>query len=93
MARLFDDASKLMTWMDVEPSVPDGEEAEVMHVIVVELTTFTLVAETMLKPFCPPICTIAPVRKLDPVIVMDVPPWAEPEFGETENTLGAGVFR
>ena len=38
----------------------------------------------------PAIVTVAPTTKLVPVIVIEVPPAAGPEFGETLVTDGAG---
>jgi hypothetical protein len=60
------------------PAVPAG----VVAVIKVLLVTVTPVAAL------PPKLTVAPVKKLVPVIVTAVPPAADPEFGETEATVG-----
>ena len=63
------------------PVIPAGVSA----VIEVALTTTTLVAAT------PPTVTLdAPVRFV-PVIVIAVPPEVDPDVGETEDTVGAGV--
>ena len=63
------------------PAVPAGVTA----VILVEETTTTLVAAT------PPTVTLdAPVSAV-PVIVIAVPPNVDPDVGETEDTVGAGV--
>jgi hypothetical protein len=60
------------------PAVPDG----VVQVIEVEETTTTDVHEL------PPMVTVAPVMKLVPVIVTEVPPAVEPEVGEILVTVG-----
>jgi hypothetical protein len=60
------------------PAVPDG----VVQVIEVEETTTTDVHEI------PPMVTVAPVMKLVPVIVTEVPPAVEPEVGEILVTVG-----
>jgi hypothetical protein len=53
--------------------------------MLVEETTTTLVAAT------PPTVTLdAPVRFV-PVIMIAVPPEVDPDVGETEDTVGAGV--
>ena len=62
------------------PAAPDG----VVAVICVLLTTTTFVAAA------PPIVTDAPAAKLEPVIVMGVPPAVVPVFGDTLVTVGAG---
>ena len=56
----------------------------VVAVIEVLFTTVTPVAVV------PPMLTVAPVRKLLPVIVMAVPPATGPLVGETDATVGAG---
>jgi hypothetical protein len=58
--------------------------AGVVAVIEVLLTTFTLVAAD------PPRVTVAPARNPVPAIVTEVPPFAEPELGVIEVTVGAG---
>ena len=60
------------------PAVPDG----VVQVIEVEETTTTDVHEL------PPMVTVAPVMKLVPVIVTEVPPAVVPEVGEMLVTVG-----
>ena len=60
------------------PAVPDG----VVQVIEVEETTTTDVHEL------PPMVTVAPVMKLVPVIVTEVPPAVVPEVGEILVTVG-----
>ena len=50
--------------------------------IVVPLVTWTFVAIT------PPICTVAPVKKLLPEIVVVLPPSVGPEAGLSERTDG-----
>jgi hypothetical protein len=60
------------------PVLPAG----VVAVIVVALTTTTLVAEAA------PNVTVAPVAKLVPVIVKDVPPEFDPVFGLTLLIVG-----
>jgi len=50
--------------------------------IVVAFATTTLVAVV------PPKVTVAPAAKFVPVIVTEVPPLVEPEFGETAVTVG-----
>ena len=63
------------------PAVPAG----VVAVMLVELTTLKLVAAT------PPMVTaVAPVKSA-PVMVMVVPPAAEPVVGEIIFTVGAGA--
>jgi hypothetical protein len=54
-------------------------------VIEVPLVTFTLEAAV------PPKLTDAPVTKFAPVMVTDVPPVVDPEFGETPVTVGPGA--
>jgi hypothetical protein len=39
----------------------------------------------------PPTVTVAPLAKLVPVIVIDVPPARGPEVGVTVETVGAGA--
>jgi len=56
--------------------------AGVMALSWVELTNETLDAEL------PPKETVAPLTKLDPIIVTTVPPAVSPEFGETPLTVG-----
>jgi hypothetical protein len=58
--------------------------AGVVALIEALLITVTLVAAV------PPKLTVAPVKKLVPVIVTTVPPLTVPEFGDTELTVGAG---
>lgn len=58
--------------------------AGVVAVIDVAPTTTTLVAGT------PPIDTVAPATKFDPVIVIGVPPSVDPDVGETPAIVGAG---
>ena len=58
--------------------------AGVVAVIEVLLATLTLVAEI------PPRLTIAPLTKLAPLMVTDVPPAVGPELGETALRVGAG---
>jgi hypothetical protein len=56
--------------------------AGVVAVRWLELTRETLVAEL------PPKVTVAPLAKLEPVMVTTVPPAVPPEFGETLLTVG-----
>jgi hypothetical protein len=58
--------------------------AGVIAVIVVALTTLTLVAALLSK------LTVAPERKLLPMIVTDVPPAVVPDWGLIELNVGAG---
>ncbi len=58
--------------------------AGAVAVIEMLLTTVTPVAAV------PPIFTVAPVRKPVPVIVTGVPPFALPDVGLIELTVGAG---
>jgi len=74
-------ASGLVTAMLTVPAACAG----VVAVMVVLLTKFTLVAAT------PPMLTVAPDAKALPVIVTDVPPAVEPEFGVMFVTLGPGA--
>ena len=62
------------------PAVPAG----VVAVMLVGLTTITLVAGTPSM-----VTTLGPATKLVPVMVMLVPPAAEPLAGETLITVGA----
>lgn len=57
----------------------------VFAVIEVLLTTETLVAAD------PPKVTVAPEAKFVPLIVTPVPAPADPEFGDTDVTVGAGL--
>src|SRR5579872_6680621 len=59
--------------------------AGVVAVMVELLTTVTLPAAV------PPKLTLAPARKLLPLMLTAVPPPVGPELGETELTLGAGL--
>ena len=61
-----------------------AECAGVTAVIVVLLVTLILVAAA------PPILTLAPDRKLVPVMVTAVPPAVLPVFGDIDDTVGAG---
>ena len=70
----------VVTVTSCAPAVPAG----VCAVIEVALTTTTLVAAA------PPTVTVAPAIKLVPVIVMSVPPAAEPEVGLTVVIVGGG---
>jgi hypothetical protein len=76
-----DCVSVLVTTTSCAPAVPAG----VVQVIEVEDTTVTLVHAA------PPTVTVAPERKLVPVIVIDVPPAAVPEVPETPDTVGAAA--
>jgi hypothetical protein len=60
------------------PALPAG----VVAVIVVLFTTVTFVAAAV------PNFTVAPVAKLVPVMVTDVPPIAGPLLGDTLVTVG-----
>ena len=62
------------------PAAPAGVEA----VIVALLTTVTAAAALV------PTVTMAPVTKLDPVMVIGVPPVVIPDPGVTPAILGAG---
>jgi hypothetical protein len=59
------------------PAVPAG----VVQVIDVADTTFTLVQAA------PPTVTVAPAKKFEPVIVIEVPPAVVPEVPDTLDTL------
>ena len=63
------------------PAAPAGVTA----VTVVEFTTDTLVAALP-----PTVTELVPVRFV-PVIVIAVPPDVEPEFGDTDETVGTSV--
>ena len=65
--------------MVAAPDAPAGVNA----VTVVEFTTTTLVAAT------PPIVTLDVPVRFAPVIVNAVPPDAGPEFGFTDEIVGA----
>jgi len=58
----------------------------VFAVIDVLLATATFVADV------PPNFTVAPETKFVPVIVTPVPPAVDPEFGDTDVTVGAGAL-
>jgi hypothetical protein len=73
--------SVFVTTTSCAPAVPAG----VVQVIEVEDTTVTLVHAA------PPTVTVAPERKLVPVIVIAVPPAAVPEVPETPETVGAAA--
>ncbi len=71
----------VVTTTEYRPAASAGAVA----VIVVALTTTTLVAAT------PPIATeVAPLKPV-PVIVIEVPPVVEPEFGVTDPTVGPAM--
>jgi hypothetical protein len=59
--------------------------AGVVQVIDVADTTVTLVQAA------PPTVTVAPAKKLKPVIVIEVPPAVVPEVPDTLDTLGAAA--
>jgi hypothetical protein len=63
------------------PALP----ADVVAVIVVLFTTFTLVAAV------PPNVTVAPTTKFVPVIVTAVPPVVVPPLGDTLLTVGTAT--
>jgi hypothetical protein len=63
------------------PAVPAG----VVAVIDVLLTTTTLAAAVL------PNVTVAPVAKLVPVMVTEVPPVVGPVFGLTPVTVGSTI--
>lgn len=79
--RVADCASVLVTTMSCAPAVPAG----VVQVIDVADTTFTLVQAA------PPTVTVAPAKKFEPVIVIEVPPAVVPEVPDTLDTLGAAA--
>ena len=63
-----------------------AEPAGVTQVIeVAEATATDAQAE-------PPMVTVAPARNPVPVTVIEVPPAAGPEVGETEATVGAATY-
>ena len=70
----------LVTATDAAPAVPPG----VVAVICVSLTTVTLVAGP------PPTVTPVVPMKLDPLIVIGVPPATGPWLGDTPVTIGTG---
>jgi uncharacterized protein (UPF0333 family) len=70
----------LVTTTVAAPALPAG----VVAVIVVAFTTTTFIAAV------PPNVTVAPVTKFVPVIVTEVPPAVDPEFGLTLPTVGVG---
>jgi hypothetical protein len=74
-----DCVSVLVTTTSCVPALPAG----VVQVIDVADTTVTLVHAA------PPTVTVAPERKLVPVIVIAVPPALVPEVPETLDTVGA----
>ena len=69
----------LVTATSLVPAEPDG----VVAVMVVALVMTTFVAATP-----PTVTVVAPVR-LVPVMVMAVPPLADPLVGETDVMVGA----
>ena len=73
--------SVLVTTTSCAPALPAG----VVHVIEVADTKVTLVHAA------PPTVTVAPARKLVPVIVIAVPPALVPELPETPETVGAAA--
>jgi hypothetical protein len=73
--------SEFLTTTFTAPAVWLG----VFAVIELLLTTVTFVAAD------PPKLTVAPEAKFVPVIVTPVPPPADPEFGDTDVTVGAGL--
>ena len=76
-----DCVSVLVTTTSCAPALPAG----VVHVIEVADTKVTLVHAA------PPTVTVAPARKLVPVIVIAVPPALVPELPETPETVGAAA--
>jgi hypothetical protein len=71
------------------PALPAG----VVHVICVELTTTTFVADALPSPPCRPApkVTVAPEAKFVPVTVTAVPPRDDPLLGETLVTVGGAT--
>src|ERR1700680_3865282 len=67
-------------------TAPPVEFDGVVAVMVVLLTKTILVATL------PPKATVAPLRKLAPLMVTAVPPAAGPETGEMLPTVGAGFW-
>jgi len=59
--------------------------AGAVAVIEVLFTTTTLVTAV------PPSFTVAPAENPVPITVTEVPPLTDPEFGDTEVTVGAGA--
>ena len=76
---LADVPPKVVTLTSTAPGVTVAGDTAVIE--VVELTV-TLVADT------PPNVTVAPLMKLVPVIVTDVPPPDVPDVGLTADTPG-----
>ena len=76
-----DCVSVLVTTTSCAPALPAG----VVQVIEVADTTVTLAHAA------PPTVTVAPERKLVPVIVIAVPPALVPEVPETLDTVGAAA--
>jgi hypothetical protein len=81
LARLPLSPLLLVTVTVTAPALPAG----VVAVIDVLLTTTTFVAAAE------PNVTVAPVAKLVPVIVTDVPPANAPPFGDTLVTVGGAT--
>ena len=73
--------SEFVTTTLALPAVP----APVVHVIDVKLTTTTDVHAT------PPIVTVAPAKKPEPMIVTLTPPVVAPLAGLIEDTVGAAM--
>ena len=73
--------SLLVTTTFLAPTVPAG----VVQVIDVAETTVTDVQAL------PPTVTAAPAAKLVPVMVIAVPPAADPELGEIDVMVGAEI--
>ena len=71
----------MVTATGTAPAACDG----VTTLIDMLLVTLTL------EPAMPPKVTPAPLTKFVPLIVTAVPPEVEPEFGETDVTVGAGA--
>ena len=74
---------ELPTFVTTTSAAPDPEG--VVQVKEVDDTTFTEVHGT------PPTVTVAPLSKLEPAIVMDVPPTSGPKPGVTDETEGCGA--
>jgi hypothetical protein len=74
---------ELPTFVTTTSDAPDPEG--VVQVKEVDDTTFTEVHGT------PPTVTVAPLSKLEPAIVMDVPPTSGPKPGVTDETEGCGA--
>ena len=72
----------MLSGLETSTSTLPAEWAGVLAVMEVGVTSIPTAGE-------PPINTLAPARKLLPLMVMEVAPSTEPDAGETDVMLGA----